>query len=124
MGQVGRYMVRRPTEHLMGGVGRRVEQLRPTFGMFMLLERQFQSSWGLPFLRNRRSILGVTRHTHLGWGTTLGEELEVCETEGNHYTMYAEPNLECLAQKVRESLQHAEQRWQQQIGQTGVRQIA
>lgn len=75
-------------------------------------------------IRSRRSILGVTRDTHLGWGTTLGEELEVCETEGNHYTMYAEPNLECMAQKVRESLQHAEQRWQQQIGQTGVRQIA
>src|SRR5712671_3312149 len=70
-------------------------------------------------VRSRRGILGVARDAHLGWGTTLGEELEVCESEGNHYTMYGEPNLECLVQKVRESLQHAEQRWQQHIGQAG-----
>ena len=70
-------------------------------------------------VRSRRGILGVARDAHLGWGTTLGEELEVCESEGNHYTMYGEPNLECLVQKVRESLQHAEQRWQQHIGRAG-----
>ena len=70
-------------------------------------------------IRSRRSTLGLARDTHLGWGTTLGEELEVCETEGNHYTMYAGPNLECLVQKVRESLRHAEQRCQRQIGRAG-----
>ena len=69
-------------------------------------------------IRSRRGILGLARDTHLGWGTTLGEELEVCESEGNHYTMHAGPNLECLVQKVGESLQHAEQRWQQHIGRT------
>jgi len=63
-------------------------------------------------IRSRRGILGLARDTHLGWGTTLGEELEVCETKGNHYTMYAGPNLECVVQKVRESLRRAEQRWQ------------
>jgi hypothetical protein len=30
--------------------------------------------------------------------------------------MYARHELECVVQKVRESLQHAEQRWQRQIG--------
>jgi len=68
-------------------------------------------------IRSRRGILGLAGDTHLGWGTTLGEEVEVCETEGNHYTMYAGHELECVVQKVRESLQQAEQRWQRQIGQ-------
>ncbi len=68
-------------------------------------------------IRSRRGILGLARDTHLGWGTTLGEEVEVCETEGNHYTMYAGHELECVVQKVRESLQQAEQRWQRQTGQ-------
>lgn len=69
-------------------------------------------------IRSRRGILGLVRDTHLGWGKTLGK-LEVCESEGNPYTMYAGPNLERLAQKVNDSLEHAERRWQQQIGQTG-----
>src|SRR6267154_676091 len=67
-------------------------------------------------IRSRRGMLGLARDTHLGWGTTLGEEVEVCETEGNHYTMYAGRELECVVRKVRESLQQAEQRWQRQIG--------
>jgi thioesterase domain-containing protein len=70
-------------------------------------------------IRSRRGMLGLARDAHLGWGTTLGEELEVCETEGNHYTMHAGPNLERLVQKVGESLQNAEQRRQQHIGQAG-----
>jgi thioesterase domain-containing protein len=70
-------------------------------------------------IRSRRGILGLSRDAHLGWGTSLGENLEVCETEGNHYTMCAGPNLECLVQKVRESLKHAEQHWEQQIGRSG-----
>src|SRR5712671_350301 len=67
-------------------------------------------------IRSRRGILGLGRDRHLGWGTTLGAEVEVCETEGNHYTMYAGHELECVVRKVRESLQQAEQRWQRQIG--------
>src|SRR5882724_6345959 len=70
-------------------------------------------------IRSRRGILGLARDTHLGWGTTLGEEVEVCETEGNHYTMYAGHELECVVQKVRKSLQQAQQRWQRQTGQIG-----
>lgn len=70
-------------------------------------------------ITSRRGILGLPRDTHLGWGKTLGKELEICESEGNPYTMYAGPNLERLAQKVKDSLEHAERRWQQQIGQTG-----
>src|SRR6266481_2192062 len=70
-------------------------------------------------IRSRRGMRGLARDAHLGWGTTLGEELEVCETEGNHYTMYAGHDLECVVQKVRESLQQAEQRWQRQTGQIG-----
>jgi thioesterase domain-containing protein len=70
-------------------------------------------------IRSRCGILGLARDAHLGWGKTLGKELEVCESKGNRYTMYAGPNLECLVEKVRESLEHAERRWQQQIGQAG-----
>ena len=68
-------------------------------------------------VRSRRGILGVARDTQLGWGETLGTQLEVCETEGN---MYAD--LERSVQKVRGSLKHAEQGWQDNLG--GVEQMA
>ena len=73
-------------------------------------------------IRSSRGAAGPSRDTHLGWGKTLGNELEICETEGNHFTMCAEPNVAGLVQKVSESLRLAEQRWRQQHHHT--RQIA
>lgn len=67
-------------------------------------------------IRGRRGILGLARDKYLGWGETLGSQVEVCETKGN---MYAGPNLERLAQKIRESLEHAEEHWEEHLGGAG-----
>jgi thioesterase domain-containing protein len=64
-------------------------------------------------IRSRRGVLGLASDSRLGWGKTLCKELEVCETEGNHYTMYAGPNVEGLVRKVSERLSTAEQGRQQ-----------
>ena len=65
-------------------------------------------------IRSRRSIFGLSRDAYLGWDRTLGTELEVCETDGNHYTMYVGPNVPGLVHKVSAGLKPAEQRWQKQ----------
>jgi thioesterase domain-containing protein len=64
-------------------------------------------------IRTHRGVFGVRGDRDLGWGKTLGK-LEICETGGNHYTMYVEPNVEGLVQKVSACLKTAEQRWQRQ----------
>jgi len=61
-------------------------------------------------IRTRRGVLGVGGDRDLGWGKTLGK-LEICETGGNHYTMYVDPNVEGLVQKVSAYLTATEQRW-------------
>jgi thioesterase domain-containing protein len=65
-------------------------------------------------IRSRRGILGLWRDTYLGWEKTIGKELEICETDGNQYTMYAAPNIQELVQQVTAHLRVAEQRWQKQ----------
>jgi len=65
-------------------------------------------------IRSRRGIFEVSRDAYLGWDKTLGEELEVCETDGNHYTMCVGPNVQGLARKVSAGLKAAEQRWRKQ----------
>jgi hypothetical protein len=67
-------------------------------------------------IRGRRGVLGLARDKCRGWGEMPGTQVEVCETDGN---MYAGRNVERLVQKVRESLKHAEQRWQEQLGGAG-----
>jgi thioesterase domain-containing protein len=64
-------------------------------------------------IRTRRGVFGVRGDRDLGWGKILGK-LEICETDGNHYTMYVEPHVEGLVQKVSACLKTAEQRWQRQ----------
>lgn len=64
-------------------------------------------------IRTRRGVFGVGGDRELGWGKTLGK-LEVCETDGNHYTMYVEPHVEGLVQKVSACLKTAEQCWERQ----------
>ena len=70
-------------------------------------------------IRSRRGMFGISRDASLGWDKTLGKELEVCETAGNHYTMYVGPNVQGLAHEVGARLRAAEQRWQKQGRQAG-----
>ena len=73
-------------------------------------------------MRSRKGLFGFAGDAQLGWGKTLGREVEICETPGNHYSIYAEPNVKDLAQQVSERLRDAEQRWRQ--GEPQGRQIA
>jgi len=71
-------------------------------------------------MRSQESVFGFEKDELLGWGDFLGKDVEVCRSVGNHYTMYVEPNVNELAQKVSHRLKNAERRWQQ----TQQRQIA
>jgi thioesterase domain-containing protein/acyl carrier protein len=64
-------------------------------------------------IRSLDRTLGFGSQLHLGWDDVLGEVLEVCETPGNHYTIYMEPNVDTLARKMDACLKNAEQElWQ------------
>jgi thioesterase domain-containing protein len=63
-------------------------------------------------MHSRKGLFGFWGDAHLGWGKMLGREVTICETKGNHYSMYAEPNVKELAQQVSAHLRNAEQRWQ------------
>jgi hypothetical protein len=60
------------------------------------------------------AVLGISRDAYLGWDKTLGKELEVCETDGNPYTMYVGANVQALVNQVSARLRAAERRWQKQ----------
>ena len=64
-------------------------------------------------MRSRKGLFGFGDDAHLGWSKTLGRKLEICETQGNHYSMYVEPNVKELAQQVSARLRDAERRWRQ-----------
>jgi hypothetical protein len=53
---------------------------------------------------------GFGRVMDLGWSELLRDDLEICETPGNHYTIYMQPNVDALAHKMNISLRKAEER--------------
>jgi len=61
-------------------------------------------------IRSVERAFGFGRQLDLGWTDVLGEELEICETPGNHYTIYLEPNVDTLARKMDGYLRRAEER--------------
>ena len=73
-------------------------------------------------LRGRKSVFGFGNDPTLGWGSFLGNQLEICISEGNHYTLYVEPHVQGLVEKMTVRLKNAEQRWSE--GQGSVPQIA
>jgi amino acid adenylation domain-containing protein len=60
-------------------------------------------------VRSRKKLFGIGEKPPLGWDASLCPNLEVSESDGNHYTMYIEPNVECLAQQMSTRLRNAEQ---------------
>lgn len=61
-------------------------------------------------IRSQERSIGFLHQLDLGWTDVLGEELEICETPGTHYTIYMEPHVEALAQKMDAYLRKAEER--------------
>jgi len=59
-------------------------------------------------VRARQRTVAFGRELDLGWKEILGERLEICETTGNHYTIYMHPNVNALAATMNEHLRKAE----------------
>jgi len=60
-------------------------------------------------IRSTQRTFGFGHVLDLGWTEVLGENLEICETPGNHYSIYMQPNVDALALKMQASLRKAEQ---------------
>jgi thioesterase domain-containing protein len=61
-------------------------------------------------IRSTKRTLGFGHVLDLGWSELLGKDLEICETPGNHYTIYMQPNVDALAHKMDTCLREAEER--------------
>jgi thioesterase domain-containing protein len=60
-------------------------------------------------IRSTQRTFGFGHVLDLGWSELLGKSLEICETPGNHYTIYTEPNVDGLASKMDSRLRKAEE---------------
>ena len=60
--------------------------------------------------RSVERTFGFGQDLRLGWGDSLGNELEICESPGNHYTIYMEPNVGELVRKIMVYVERAETR--------------
>jgi amino acid adenylation domain-containing protein len=60
--------------------------------------------------RSIERTFGFAEDLRLGWADTLGKELEICESPGNHYTIYMEPNVGELVRKIMVQVERAEAR--------------
>jgi hypothetical protein len=61
-------------------------------------------------IRSTQRTFGFGHVLDLGWSELLGNDLEICETPGNHYTIYMQPNVDALAHKMNVCLRKAEER--------------
>jgi thioesterase domain-containing protein len=61
-------------------------------------------------IRSTERTFGFGHVLDLGWSDLLGENLEISETPGNHYTIYMQPNVDTLAQTMNACLRNAEER--------------
>src|SRR5260370_33300919 len=61
-------------------------------------------------IRSMKRTFGFGRVLDLGWSELLGDDLEICETPGNHYTIYMEPNVAALALKMNVCFVQSEER--------------
>src|SRR5262249_49143810 len=51
-------------------------------------------------VRSQQRTIGFGQILDLGWSSMLGTNLEICETPGNHYTIYMPPHVDTLARKI------------------------
>ena len=63
--------------------------------------------------RSLQRTFGFGQELQLGWGDMLGDQLEICETPGTHYTIYAKPNVDILTGKMIPLLQQAKKQFQE-----------
>ncbi|HEX5425713.1 MAG TPA: amino acid adenylation domain-containing protein [Candidatus Acidoferrales bacterium] len=68
----------------------------------------------ITLVRSDKNLFGVPHDPPLGWDASLCPKLELCQCEGNHYTMYIEPNVDRLAIKMAACLKSADERAREQ----------
>ena len=64
-------------------------------------------------IRSLERTFGFGHVLDLGWSELLGDDLEICETPGNHYTIYMQQNVDALAHKMDSCLRKAEEQTMQ-----------
>jgi non-ribosomal peptide synthetase component F/thioesterase domain-containing protein len=60
-------------------------------------------------IRSADKSFGFAQDLRLGWGEMFGGQLEICEVQGNHFTIYMIPNVEGLATAIDAHLKKAEE---------------
>lgn len=60
--------------------------------------------------RSVEKSFGFAQDMRLGWDDMLGEQLEICEVPGSHYTFYIEPRVEVLAREMNVRMKNAQDR--------------
>jgi len=65
---------------------------------------------GVPVVlfRGKQRTYGFASIADLGWNGLLGEKFEVCEVDGNHFTMFIPPYSEGLATRMREYIRRSQ----------------
>jgi thioesterase domain-containing protein len=58
--------------------------------------------------RSVERTFGFGQDLRLGWADSLGSELEICESPGNHYTIYMEPHVRELIRNIMARVEKAE----------------
>jgi thioesterase domain-containing protein len=66
-------------------------------------------------IRGIERTFGFARDLRLGWDDLLGDKLKIIESKGNHYTIYMDPNVDTLANRMNECVREAEQEAQGRV---------
>jgi thioesterase domain-containing protein/acyl carrier protein len=84
----------------------------PVEALYGAVESYQPKPYGGPVVlfRSIERTFGFAQDLRLGWADTLGNELEICESPGNHYTIYMEPNVGELIRKIMAQVERAEVR--------------
>jgi amino acid adenylation domain-containing protein len=91
-----------------------IEKLRsnksPVQALYSAVENYQPKPYGGPVVlfRSVERTFGFGQDLRLGWADTLGSELEICESPGNHYTIYMEPHVRELIRNIMARVEKAE----------------
>jgi thioesterase domain-containing protein len=64
-------------------------------------------------IHSRKRLYGFTNDPTLGWDQSFYPQMQFLESEGNHYTMYIQPNVDGLARKIAAQAKAAQKDWEQ-----------
>jgi thioesterase domain-containing protein/acyl carrier protein len=64
-------------------------------------------------IHSRKRLYGFANDPTLGWDQSFYPQMQFLESGGNHYTMYIQPNVDGLAQKIAAQAKAAQKDWEQ-----------